>query len=561
MNRAFTSFCCAALLAVTAFAQEGEPAAKFLAADVHHSIKTRNSFLNGPFLRGTRYEMHFATLLDMIAEAYHMDNNDVFGGPSWLEMNQYDLIALVPEHTKHEETRAMLRQLLAERFHLAVHKDTKPMPAYAITAPNKASKLKEASEGAEHGCKGDVPRVEPPAIPQFVYTCTSKSMADLVADLRNNMPMSDRVFYNKPVLDQTGLKGEYEFTLRYSLNVRPGADLSTKVTMEEALEKQLGLKIEPTKATLPVLNVDSANAQPTPNAPGIAKTLGLEEGPPEFEVASIKPTDPTFQGVRFNVLPSGQVNIQGASLNFMVQQLHNYTPDMVLDAPKSMDERWDIIAKAPPSAMVVFTNGNGPGGNGPPRPTLDFQTAIAMLDKLLAERFHLKTHVEERMLNAYTLSAGKPHMKQADPTARTRFHEGPATPDPKADTRNKAPVLSRLVTVENMTMVQFAEQLQNIAPGYIHSPVLDATGLTGSYDFVLSFTPIGAFQNPGGGGGRGGDGAAAPPKASNDVPNDPTGALTLPEAIDKQLGLKLEQKKRMVQVLVIDKVDAKPTDN
>src|SRR5579871_549725 len=165
MNRAFTSFCCAALLAVTAFAQEGEPAAKFLAADVHPSIKTRNSFLNGPFLRGTRYEMHFATLLDMIAEAYHMDNNDVFGGPSWLEMNQYDLIALVPEHTKHEETRAMLRQLLAERFHLAVHKDTKPMPAYAITAPNKASKLKEASEGAEHGCKGDVPRVEPPAIP------------------------------------------------------------------------------------------------------------------------------------------------------------------------------------------------------------------------------------------------------------------------------------------------------------------------------------------------------------------------------------------------------------
>jgi uncharacterized protein (TIGR03435 family) len=238
-----------------------------------------------------------------------------------------------------------------------------------------------------------------------------------------------------------------------------------------------------------------------------------------------------------------------SSLKFMVEQLHNFSDDMVLDAPKSMDDRWDIVAKAPKSAMVVFTGG---GNNGPPRPTLDFQTAVAMLDKLLAERFNLKMHMEERMINAYVLSAGKPKMKAADPNARTRYHEGPATADPKADPRNKAPILARLVTVENMTMAQFAEKLQDIAPGYIHSPVLDATGLAGSFDFTLSFSPAGAFRS-------GGDGAA--PKAASDDVADPSGAVTLPEAIDKQLGLKLEQKKRMVQVLVIDHVEAKPTDN
>jgi uncharacterized protein (TIGR03435 family) len=238
----------------------------------------------------------------------------------------------------------------------------------------------------------------------------------------------------------------------------------------------------------------------------------------------------------------------------MVTQLHNFSADMVLDAPKSMDDRWDIVAKAPKSAMVVFTGG---GNNGPPRPTLDFQTAIAMLDKLLAERFNLKMHMEERMMSAYVLSAGKPKMKAADPNARTRYHEGPAAADPKVDPRNKAPVLARLVTVENMTMAQFAEKLQDIAPGYIHSPVLDTTGLTGSYDFTLSFSPAGAFQ----GGGRGGDGAAAAPRPASDDVADPSGAVTLPEAIDKQLGLKLEQKKRMVQVLVIDHVEAKPTEN
>jgi uncharacterized protein (TIGR03435 family) len=552
MLRVAARLACAALLTIAAFSQTTDGGAKFEAADVHASPKVRNPFLNGPFLRGNRYEIHFATVLDLVAEAYGMDSNDVFGGPAWLEMKQFDLIAKVPEHTKHTETREMLRELLAERFHLVVHKDTKPMPAYAITAPGKHPNLKEAAEGAEKGCKGDLSRVEPPATQMFVYTCTSKSMADLVGDLRNNMPMSDRVFYNRPVLDQTELKGEFEFTLRYSLMARPGADPSTLVSLQDALEKQLGLKIESVKAPLPVLNLEKVDPQPTPNVPGVAKILGMEDGPPEFEVASIKASDPDFKGVRFNVLPSGQVNIQGASLKFLVTQLHNFSDDMVLDAPKSMDDRWDIVAKAPKSAMVVFTGSN----NGPPRPTLDFQTAIAMLDKLLAERFNLKMHMEERMINAYVLSAGKPKMKAADPAARTRYHEGPATADPKADPRNKAPMLSRLVTVENMTMAQFAEKLQDIAPGYIHSPVLDTTGLTGSYDFTLSFSPAGAFQ---GGGGR--DGAGAAPRPSGDDVADPSGAVTLPEAIDKQLGLKLEQKKRMVQVLVIDHVEAKPTEN
>jgi len=552
MIRAIASFCLAVLLSTAAFAQETEGAPKFLASDVHVSIKSRNAFMNGPFLRGTRYEIHFATMLDLVAEAYHMDSNDVFGGPSWLEMNQFDVIAKIPEHTKHEETRAMLRELLAERFHLVVHKDTKPMPAYAITAPGKHANLKQA-EDEQTDCKGDVPRVEPPATPMFVYTCKSISMATFVGYLRNEMPMSDRVFYNKPVLDQTGLTGNWEFTLHYSLNARPGADTSQLVSMTDALEKQLGLKIESVKTPLPVLNVDKVDAAPTANAPGVAKILGMDEGPAEFEVASIKPTDPDFKGVRFNVLPSGQVNIQGASLNFMLQQLHNFSPDMIVEAPKSMAERWDITAKAPKSAMVIFTGGN----NGPPRPTLDFESAIAMLDKLVAERFKLKFHTEERMMPAYVLSAGKPKMKTADPNARTRYHEGPATADPKDDVRKKAPVLARLVTVENMTMAQFAAKLQDIAPGYIHSPVLDATGLTGSYDFTLSFSPAG-LTNPGA--GRGGDGGAAPKPPSDDVA-DPSGAVTLPEAVDKQLGLKLEQKKRMVQVLVIDHVEAKPTEN
>ena len=93
-------------------------------------------------------------------------------------------------------------------------------------------------------------------------------------------------------------------------------------------------------------------------------------------------------------------------------------------------------------------------------------------------------------------------------------------------------------------------------------PVENKTGLEGSYDFTLAFSPVGLLNQ--GRGGRGGDGAAAPAGPGGpggDVAGDPTGALSLPDAINKQLGLKLEERKRPMKVLVIDSVQEKPEDN
>jgi uncharacterized protein (TIGR03435 family) len=114
-------------------------------------------------------------------------------------------------------------------------------------------------------------------------------------------------------------------------------------------------------------------------------------------------------------------------------------------------------------------------------------------------------------------------------------------------------------------MAQFAAKLKDIAPGYIRTAVLDSTGLEGGYDFTLSFSPAGAGAAPGGGGGRGGGGGgeASPTSqaAATVAASDPSGAVTLFEAIDKQLGLKLAPQKRPVPVFVIDKAEQKPTDN
>jgi uncharacterized protein (TIGR03435 family) len=146
----------------------------------------------------------------------------------------------------------------------------------------------------------------------------------------------------------------------------------------------------------------------------------------------------------------------------------------------------------------------------------------------------------------------KPKLKAADPSNRPGCKEGPG-PDGK-DPRTANPAASRLLTCLNMTVADFAAQIPNRAGGYfmdLPGGVVDATKIEGAYDITLNFSVAGAL----GGGGRGG-GAGAPGEAS-----DPGGAITLQEAIEKQLGLKLEPQKNPGMVLVVDHVEEKPTDN
>jgi uncharacterized protein (TIGR03435 family) len=147
------------------------------------------------------------------------------------------------------------------------------------------------------------------------------------------------------------------------------------------------------------------------------------------------------------------------------------------------------------------------------------------------------------------LSSGKPKMAKADPTTRTGCYEGPG-PDGK-DPRIATPLLSRLLYCRNMTMAQFADLLPQQVGGYVHSAVLDKTGLTDAYDFTLSFSAAGILQNSLQSPGQPGAGGAG----------DPNGALSLSDAVSKQLGLKLELEKRPAPVLVIDHVEQKPTEN
>jgi uncharacterized protein (TIGR03435 family) len=274
------------------------------------------------------------------------------------------------------------------------------------------------------------------------------------------------------------------------------------------------------------------NRTPVPNSPDIDKAL--PPPPTEFEVADVKPTDPDYHGYDFQLQDGGRVNIRGATLKTLMQDVWGIQETMIVDGPKFMDsDRWDIVAKAPD---VMTAEGEA-----------DVDSLFAMVRALLKDRFKLVVHYEDRPIPAYVMTALKPKLKPADPTSRSGCKEGLPTLV-KIDPRATNPVLGRLLTCTNTSMAYLAENLRFLASGYVNSDVLDSTGLAGGWDFTLSFSKLAQFRGP------------APEPGKESAP-DPNGGLSLPMAMEKQLGLKLELKKRPMPVLVIDHIEQKPTDN
>jgi uncharacterized protein (TIGR03435 family) len=541
MMRAFAGIGFVALLSGAAFGQTPGSPATFDVADVHASARSANPFTSGGVLRGGRYELRKATMVDLIRFAYGVDADKVLGGPSWLETDRFDVIAMAPPSTSPETLKLMLQALLADRFKLTVHMDSKSLPTYALTVGSGKPKLKEAAGSGNPGCQPQAPQnPQPGAVPYANISCRNMTMEAFAQNLRG----FGGAYLTGPVVDSTGLKGSWDFDLKWS-PTRPmlaaaGAD---GITIFDAVDKQLGLKLDLQNASTSVIVVDQVNQKPTDNPPDVAKRLPPAP-PAEFEVADIKPTMPgvTQQLAR---IQNGRVDIQAFPLKQLMTLAFDITSDDFLSgAPKWMDSaRFDVIAKVsttePANAQQV-----------------DFDTLRLMLRALLVDRFKIATHTEERPISAYTLVAANPKLTKADPSNRTSCKEGPA-PASK-DLRDARPVLSRLFTCQNITMAQFADRLQSLAPGYIRAPVNDATGIEGAWDLSVKFSPIGALQ--GGPAGRGGDPGAGASAGGALAAADPTGALSLLDALEKQLGLKLEMQKRQLPVLVIDHVEEKPTE-
>jgi uncharacterized protein (TIGR03435 family) len=536
MRAAFALF---ALLSVSvsSMAQTAAVSKSFVIADVHTSPFTSNPFMHGNSIQGDRYFLTQATMVDLIATAYGVDAVNVHGGPTWLERDRYDIRATVPPKTTQDDVKLMLRTLLATRFHLVVKTGTAPMPTYILSAGSGKPKMTESEGNGESSCVPLPPPQNPPSGAPSYITVSCKNLT--MASLADTLHTFAGGYLDQPVVDETNLAGAWDFTIKWTGRDQLEKQGADGISIFAAVEKQLGLKLELKTAPRPVFQVASVDETPTPNAANIAEALPEPTAVP-FEVAVIKPSAPDEKG--YARITGNQIETRAIPLVFLLTfgwDLNPNNKESIANTPKWLDTaKFDFLAKAGTNVRVdKFASGN----------LINFEDLRSMLRALIAERFQMKWHMEDRPVTAYTLTAIKPRLKPTlDPTERTRCKEGPG-PDGK-DPRVESPVLNRLITCQNMTIPQIGDELQHVAGGYIYNPVVDGTGLKGSYDFTLSFSSADKIlPNTGG---------SADPNSS-----DPNGALSIFDAISRQLGLKLEKTKRPYPVLVIDHMEETPTEN
>jgi uncharacterized protein (TIGR03435 family) len=224
----------------------------------------------------TLYRYEKATLLDLIARAWNVDGFQISSSAP-LDHQNFDLSARIPEGAAKEQFRTMLQDLLAERFGLKTHIESREFPAYELVVAKSGLKLKEAvpGESAPPTPKvtsgPDWPDLPPnrPTITATVFSSGDYQMARLrmqlepLSMLSRFLPKEDRL----PIVDRTGLTGKYSFALEYSQNILGGQsdDLPPAPDLFTALKEQLGLELVRKKLPFNIVVVESFNKLPSEN--------------------------------------------------------------------------------------------------------------------------------------------------------------------------------------------------------------------------------------------------------------------------------------------------------
>ncbi len=218
---------------------------------------------------------------------------------------------------------------------------------------------------------------------------------------------------------------------------------------------------------------------------------------PAFEVASIRPSGPG--GAALEITPGGRFNATHVSLRALLKYAYGVRDFQIAQPPSWFDsQRYDIVAKSETDVPE--------------------ESIKEMLQNLLADRFQLKFHRDPKEMQAYVLTVSKNGAKMTPVN----------TPEPGRVSRKGM----GLIAGTHATAAQLAESLSDVALNgryILDRPVLDRTGLSGVYDFTLTWTP-----------------ETSTPDLSGP---------SLFTALQEQLGLKLETQKAQVEILVIDHVE------
>lgn len=217
-----------------------------------------------------------ATVSMLVMRAYDIKHYQLTA-PDWTMSANYEISArLHPDATK-DEFREMIRNLLADRFKLVFHRSKKEMAMYDLIVAKGGAKLKESIDKPESDAD-DRAQTDADGYPNIPKDCSpcmtinggkaryraTKELVKNFADMLGNQ-------LGMPVRDRTGLTGRYDITLSWSsgggVDSRPGADGAADigVSMQAAVQQQLGLKLVSTKGPVDIIVIDKAERNPVEN--------------------------------------------------------------------------------------------------------------------------------------------------------------------------------------------------------------------------------------------------------------------------------------------------------
>jgi uncharacterized protein (TIGR03435 family) len=234
--------CTAVFVASVAFAQSP------LVFEVA-TIKPTDPAFGGIVMRlgGGRFSATGFTLRDLIAFAYEVDVSQVAGGPGWSASERYDVLGK-PEREgplTRDIARVLLRALLTDRFQLKIHRETREMPVYVLMVGKNGSKMKPRIEGDG----GEPTRLVFQGAKATGRNVSAKVLAEEL----------QAMVFDRPVVDQTGLAGNFDFNLSW----RPETGASAPGDPNDpdiftAIQEQLGLRLQLEKAPAEMIVVDGA---------------------------------------------------------------------------------------------------------------------------------------------------------------------------------------------------------------------------------------------------------------------------------------------------------------
>ena len=440
--------------------------------------------------------------------------------------------------------------MLADRLKLVLHRETRDLNVLTLAIAKGGPKLQESKPGDTYpnGFKGPGPDgVARPGGIHFAGNNKFIAQAVPIRTLQTHLAWQLR----RTILDETGLPGTYDFTLQLPDGAPLGIDNpappeSYEPALSTAIEQQLGLQLEPRKASMEVLVIDHVE-KPELQSEAASSKLA-------FNSVSVTPNTST-QVTSMNVSPaSGLLSGTNGRLIGYIYFAYNITGNqfqlLMPQLPKwVINDRFDIQARA---------DGN---------PSKD-QMRL-MIQSLLADRFKLAVHYETRRLPVFALGLAKPgrtgpqlrpHPEDSTcSTAPSQTSAGVTSAPPATVARGLPTVCGSIEGMPSTPSGRIRVGARGVPIGLLASTlaqmgnldraVLDRTGLSGNFDFTFEWTP--QFHGPG-----------TPQEVLPVAANARSGqaGATFQQDLLEQLGLKLEPQDGPVEVLVIDHIE-RPSQN